>query len=182
MKLTFSLMLLILFTGLPFTAAQSSLPGNSELAENCIVKIYDAVSSTDGTAVDWDAVRSYFIEDAVIVLRTSRENVTQFTVDGFIDDFKKFYTSPAVSENGFTEKVIEANSRGYKDMAFVSIVYEANIPNSMRTPQRGIDYWLMEKLDGKWKVIAVTNEVIPPGENPLAVSESASGKICSSDN
>ena len=31
-------------------------------------------------------------------------------------------------------------------MAFVSIVYEANIPNIMKAPQRGIDFWLMQKL------------------------------------
>lgn len=166
MRCSFSLMLLILFSIGTIVHAQSSLSGNSMDAEQVIVKIYDAVSSTGGTAVDWDEVRSYFIEEAVIVLRTSRENVTKFTVDGFIQDFKKFYDSPAVTENGFTEKVIKISSRGYMDMAFVSIVYEANIPNAMKAPQRGIDFWLMQKLNDEWKVVSVTNEVIPAGEEP----------------
>lgn len=51
--------------------------------------------------MDWDKVSSFFVEEAVIVLRTSRDGSTQFTVDEFIQDFTDIYESPAVGKSGF---------------------------------------------------------------------------------
>ena len=43
-----------------------------------------------GTTPDWAAVRSLFIEEAVVVLRTGREQMSVFSLDGFVNDFVQF--------------------------------------------------------------------------------------------
>jgi hypothetical protein len=132
-------------------------------AESMIKQIYTEVSSENGKQVDWDMVRSFFIEEAVIVLRTSREASTQFTLEEFIQDFNDFYNSPAVGDSGFKEEVLRMKSELYHDIAFIGVVYEASILNSDRPPQKGIDFWLLTRRDKSWKIAAVTNEIIPPG-------------------
>lgn len=127
-----------------------------------VSRIYMEVSGQGEHSVDWEKVRSFFAEEAVIVLRTSREATSQFTVDGFIQDFKTFYQSPRVGEAGFKEEVLQLESHVYLDMAFVAVVYEAAILDSEIPPQKGIDFWLLTRRDDAWKVVSVTNEVIPP--------------------
>lgn len=140
-----------------------------------IKQIYKEVSSDGATPVDWEKVRSFFNEEAIIILRTSREGSTQFTVEEFIQDFKDFYRSDAVGDSGFREEVLRVNAQAYGDAAYVGVVYEATILNSDRPPQKGIDLWLLTRKDKVWKVVGVSNEIIPPGEAIPAMFE-PSGK------
>jgi len=129
-----------------------------------IRQIYTIVSGETGDQVDWDRLRSFFMKEAVIVLRTSRETSTHFTLEEFIQDFKDFYKSPAMKESGFKEEVLRLKAEIYHDIAFIAVVYEAHILESERPPTKGIDFWLLTRKDKVWKVAAVTNELIPPGE------------------
>jgi len=135
-----------------------------EEAVAMIKQIYTEVSGQSDEQVDWDKVSSFFVEDAVIILQTSREECTQMTLEEFIQDFKDFYSSPAVGESGFKEEVLKVKSRMYKDMAFIGVVYEASILDSERPPQKGIDFWLLQRMEPGWKIIAVTNQILLPGE------------------
>jgi len=158
-----SLILCIAISSLLFpmhALAQTS----EEEAVSMIKQLYNDVSGSISEQPDWDQVRSYFAEDAVIVLRTSREGNTQFTLDEFIQDFKDFYQNPALGDSGFKEEVLQLESSIYKDIAFIGVVYEASILNSERPPQKGADFWLLARRENAWKVMAVTNEIIPPGE------------------
>jgi hypothetical protein len=105
-----------------------------------------------------------FIDEAVVVLRTSRDKSTQFTADGFIQDFKDFYQYPEVKASGFEEQILKMKSMVYKDIAFISTVYSAAIVGSERPATRGVDLWLLVKKDGSWKITSVVNEVIPAGQ------------------
>jgi hypothetical protein len=49
-------------------------------------------------------------------------------------------------------------------MAFIGVVYEAQILNSDRPKQKGIDFWLLQKMEKSWTVVSVTNQIIPYGE------------------
>ena len=151
-----------LFASIPVLGQSVSSP--EEEAVVLIRQIYKEVSSDGSAAVDWERVRSFFIKDAVIFLRTSREGSTQFTLEEFIQDFKDFYESPAVVESGFKEEVLRVNAQVYGDAAYIGVVYEATILKSERPPQKGIDFWLLTRKDKAWKVVAVTNDIIPPGE------------------
>jgi len=132
--------------------------------EELIRDIYVAVSAKNSESVDWQKVRSMFIDEAVVILRTSRDKSTQFTVGGFIQDFKDFYQYPEVKTNGFGEKILRLKSMVYKDIAYIATVYSAEITGGQRPPTRGVDLWLLAKKDGLWKITSVVNEVIPAGE------------------
>jgi len=134
---------------------------HAEEAIVMVTQIYTEVSGTGEEAVDWDRVRSFFTEDAVIVLRSSRETTTRFTVEEFIQDFKTFYQSPRVGESGFMEEVLQLESEVYFDMAFVAVLYASKILDSERPAQKGIDFWLLTRQNDAWKAVSVTNEIVP---------------------
>ena len=144
--------------------AQINAQAKSEDPESMIKQIYVEVSSEEGQEVDWEKVRSFFVEEAPIILQTSRDESTRFTLEEFIQDFKEFYESSAAKGSGFKEEVLKLRSQVYADMAFIAVVYEASILNSDRPPQKVIDFWLLQKKVDSWKVVAVTNQIIPPGE------------------
>ena len=129
-----------------------------------VTQIYEEISSDGEKEVNWEKVKSYFIEGAIIILRTSPYDSKQFTVEQFIQDFKNFYQNPGVLESGFKEEVLSVESRVYKNIAFVSVVYSAKILNSANPAHKGIDFWLLGKKDHAWKVMAINNEIITPNE------------------
>lgn len=145
-------------------SAQTMPDSSEEEAVIMITQIYKQVSSDGSAAVNWEKIKSFFLEDAIIILRTSRDGSTQFTVEEFIQDFKDFYASPAVGESGFKEDVLRINAQVYGQAASIAVVYEASILNSDRPPQKGIDFWLLTRKDKTWKVVSVANDIIPPGE------------------
>jgi len=126
------------------------------------------VSRPDGGTPDWERVRGYFIDRAVIVLRTTRTATTVFDVDGFLKDFIDFYATERTvgavrlkpELNGFTERVVRARAWEHWDMAHVLVLYEAHIPGSPRPPQQGIDSWLLSRRGGRWWVVACTNDLV----------------------
>jgi ketosteroid isomerase-like protein len=128
--------------------------------------IYDLVTFEAGTTPDWEVVRSMFIDDAVIVLRTSRDDTTVFSVDGFVDDFVAFIERADAEHTGFTETVIRTQSMEFGDMAHVLVLYEASIPGSERPPQQGVDSFQLIKKGDRWWIVSITNE-IPTMDRPI---------------
>ena len=127
--------------------------------------VYKAVSAKDGESVDWVKVRSFFLNEAVVILRTAPNESKQFTVDGFIQDFKTFYQEPRLkSSAGFEEKILSMKSMVYNDIACITTVYSAAITGRSTPPGRGVDLWLLSKKEGQWKITSVVNEVIPAGQ------------------
>lgn len=149
----------------PGPATGEDLPG----PERVVAEIYDLVGSTGGGKTpDWDAVRTRFIKEAVVVLRTSQTATTVFSLNGFIQDFIDFYEKPFrrgdltiyPKQIGFTEKIIRLKAWQFWDMAQVLVLYEAHITNDPVPPQRGIDNWLLSRRDGRWVIVAVTNDLV----------------------
>lgn len=114
----------------------------------------------------WELVRSLFAEEAVIVLRTSREASTLFTVDGFIAEFQDFANNEKVVASGFQERILKMKGTVYGDIAHFFVLYEASIPGSEREPQQGVDSFQLIKRDTTWKILSITNEIVGPS-NPL---------------
>jgi hypothetical protein len=134
--------------------------------DSLIVTLYDLVSVETEGQYNWESVKSLFIKEAVIVLRTSRDQSTIFSVDGFIDDFKKFIDRANINKTGFEEKIIKMKSMVFGDIAQSLVLYQAHIPGSDRPPQNGIDNFLLIKKENQWKIVAITNE-IPTADNPI---------------
>ena len=152
-----------LLTSRPLMGQTSEDPASEE-AVNTVIQIYKTVSGDSKMAVDWEKVRSFFIDEAIIVLKTSPDGSTRFSVEEFIQDFKDFYDNPAVSESGFKEEVLGINAQVYGNAAAIGVLYEASVLNSERSPQKGIDFWLLSRQENSWKVLGVSNEIIAPGE------------------
>ncbi len=133
-----------------------------------ISELYGLVSAEPGRLPDWDKVRACFAKEAVVVIRQSPTRTDLFSLDGFIQDFVDFYNKPFKrgeltiypNKAGFTEKIIRMKTFEFWDMAHVLVLYEAAITGDSRPPQRGIDSWLLSRRDGKWVVVAITNDLI----------------------
>jgi hypothetical protein len=147
-------------------AQSPSVSGGDETPEDVVAGIYDLVSFQTGKTPDWDKVRSLFIPEAVVVLRTSREATTVFSLEGFIGDFVSFIENTPAGEMGFSEKVVRMKSMVFGDMADVLVLYEAQITGSARGPQQGVDSFSLIKKDGRWLIVSITNE-IPTADHPL---------------
>jgi hypothetical protein len=140
----------------------------SQSASEFVAGIYTLVSSAGGKLPDWDMVRGCFLKEAVVVLRSSRTTTTVFSLDGFIKDFVDFYERPyrrgektfLPKESGFTEKVVNMRLWEYGDMAHALVLYEAHITGTPMAPQQGVDSWLLVRRDGRWRIAAVTNEIV----------------------
>jgi hypothetical protein len=146
-------------------AAPESRP--SDTAEALVRSLYAEISFEAGAALpDWKKVRGMFLEEAVIVLRTSRSASTVFSVDGFVGDFVKFIERAEAKKTGFTERILNLKSTEFRDIAQVWVVYEAHIPGSPRPPQRGLDSFNLVRREGGWQIASVVNE-IPDRDNPI---------------
>lgn len=156
---------------------------SEKTADGVVAGLYKLVSFEAGTSPDWDKVRSLFLEQAVVVLRTARDRTTVFSVDGFVDDFVRFAGRPDVKEKGFTERIIRTKSTVYGDIGHILVLYEAQITGSPRPPQRGVDSFQLVRRDGRWWIVSITNEIVtadrplppeiqqtlPPATNPSSV-------------
>lgn len=149
-----------------FPARTQAQQGDLETPEHVVSEIYDLVSFEGGASPDWNKVRALFIPEAVIVLRTSREATSVFSVEGFVADFVKFIEQTPAGEMGFTEKILRMEPMVFGDMANVLVLYEAHITGSSRTPTQGVDSFSLIKQAGRWKIAAITNE-LPAAGRPL---------------
>lgn len=147
--------------------AQTSSEENPlSTAEGVVTELYQLVTFEAGSTPDWEKVRTLFIDEAVIVLRTSRENITIFSVQGFIDEFVNFIERFKVEKTGFVEEIKRTKSMVFGDMAHILVLYEASIPGSKMPPQQGVDSFSLINKNGRWWIAAITNE-IPTPDNPV---------------
>jgi hypothetical protein len=152
-------------------AAGQTESASPQTADELIGGLYGLVSATAGKMPDWQKVRACFLDEAVIILRTSRTATTTFSLDGFIKDFVDFYERPfkigekslVPKDSGFGERVVRMKTWEYGDMAHALVLYEAQITGSGRAPQQGIDSWLLARRNGRWFIAAITNEIVTPG-------------------
>jgi hypothetical protein len=149
----------------PTTAAEEARFGSAQAVVN---ELYRLVTFDAGTTPDWERVRALFLEDALIVLRTSRTETSVFSVDGFVADFVAFIERANVKETGFAETIVRSTSMVFGDIAHILVLNQAHIPGSGRDPQPGVDSFQLVRKDGRWWIASVVNE-IPTPERPLPV-------------
>jgi len=131
-------------------------------------ELYKLVTFEAGTTPDWDRVRALFIDEAVIVLRTSRTETSVFSVEGFVGDFVAFIERANVEKTGFSETIIRTKSTVFGDIAHLLVLYEAHIPGSSRGPQEGVDFFQLIRKDNRWWIASIVNE-IPTADRPVPV-------------
>lgn len=160
-------LLLLSLVVLPGPGQQAAAPAAPAVGD-VVAGLYALVSASSGTMPDWEKVRTLFLKEAVIVLRTGRTTLTAFDLDGFIKDFVDFYERPfkrgettvVPKDSGFTERVVRMKAWEFGDMAHVLVLYEAMITGFPMAPQQGIDSWLLVRRDGRWLIAGATNELV----------------------
>jgi hypothetical protein len=133
-----------------------------DTAEDVVRELYNLVTFDTGSTPDWDKVKSLFIDKGIVVLRTSREKSTVFTVQGFVDDFVNFIERAKVVETGFKEEIKRMKPMVFGDIATMLVLYEASIPGRKSPPQQGVDSFSLIKKDGRWQIISIINEIPTP--------------------
>jgi hypothetical protein len=132
-------------------------------AEDVVADLYALVTFEPGEVADWDAVRALFLPQATVVLRTGPEEMSVFSLEGFVDDFVSFIERANVIETGFTERILCMRSMTFGDIAHVGVLFDSHIPGSGRPPNPGIDFFDLIRLDGEWRIVSVINDRPAPG-------------------
>ena len=147
---------------LPLVASdtQEDIP---QTAREVVEELYRLVTFDAGTTPDWSRVRSLFAKEAVVVLRTGRDAMTIFTLDGFVNDFVQFIEERDVEKAGFTERILKMKSTVYGDIAHVLVLFDSHIPGSERAPRPGLDSFQLIRDAGRWTIISITNDRPSPG-------------------
>ena len=166
MRLLPILAILLAATAAPSQQPATAPPAYTATPEAVVEELYRSVSWKAGEAADWGKVRSLFYPGAVVFLRTSRTASKAFTVDGFLDDFITFARREEVQKNGFGERIVAMKPTVFRDVAQILVLYEAQIPNSPRGPMQGVDGFQLVKMDGRWWIIGIANDVVT-AENPV---------------
>ncbi len=149
-----------------WSADANDTPENPQTAREVVEELYELVTFEAGTTPDWSRVRSLFAQEAVVVLRTGRETMTIFTLDGFVDDFVQFIEARDVEKTGFTERILKMKTTVYGDIAHVLVLFDSHIPGAERPPRPGIDSFQLIRQMGRWRIISITNDRPSPG-NPI---------------
>jgi len=95
--------------------------------ENIVMDLYTLVTFESGTTPDWEKVKSLFIDEAIIILRTGRDSTTQFSVNTFVKDFINFIERADAIQTGFKEEIIRMEKIVFGDIAHFLVLYEASI-------------------------------------------------------
>ena len=155
----------ILVLSIPLVAQTRANDRALTTAEGVVAELYDIVTFDAGTSPDWDRARSLFLPEAVVVLRTSREGTSQFTLDGWVEDFETFIEDRNVVERGFVESIVKMKPWVFKSVAHIMVLYEAGFPDEERR-QYGIDSIHLVEKEGRWWIADILNE-IPDRDNPI---------------
>jgi hypothetical protein len=166
MKTTLLLAPLVL-SGCATLAAPSQAVSDSESGPGQVVReLYDLVTFGPGEVPDWNRVRSLFLQEAVIVLRTGPDEMTVFDLDGFVNDFVQFIVQAGVQETGFSERVLDLKATEFGAIAQVLVRFDSHIPGSGRVPREGIDSFELIRQGDRWQIVSIINDR-PTGELPI---------------
>jgi len=158
--------LMAMAAAVPAFAQSEAAEVDLRSAEQVVRDVYGLVSWTDGNTPDWEVVREVFIPEAIVVLRYP-PNLKVMNVDGFLLDWLRFENQLAErGVKGFLETVVSAEVTEFGDVAHVHVVYETTIPDTGRPARPGVDLWSLIRVDGRWKVVSVVNE-LPRDDLPV---------------
>jgi hypothetical protein len=156
---------LALFLTLGLSSLQGQEPEQEPEAGSALAvvhELYELVTFPAGAIPDWDHLRSMFLPESVVVLRTARDATSVFTLEGFVQDWIRFIEDSNVEETGFVERILRTHTTVYGDIAHIWVLYEAEIPGRERPPTQGLDSFQLVRRDGAWRIASVTNEIVLP--------------------
>jgi hypothetical protein len=146
------------------SAVNPATEGDKAEVEQAVAALYASVTMAPGTSPDWDSVRTMFIPEAIIVMRTSRETMSVFDLDAWIQDFKDAIVKWEMNRRGFEERLLKTDILVFGDIAHCFAVYRASFLSGENLPSNiGLDSIELVRRDGRWLIVSITNEVELPG-------------------
>ena len=139
--------------------------GQDRSAEMTVRSLYESISFVPGVTPDWATIKTMFVEDAIITLRTSNTTVSVFSVDQWVQDFVDFIDHRNLENIGFQEGIAGISTFEYGEIAHVLVLYEPRIPGE-KSKRQGIDSIHLIKQDKEWKIVSILNE-LPTSERPV---------------
>lgn len=154
------ILILVFFVGLPGLMAQN----NSYVKdpESLVRHLYDQVTFPAGESPDWEYVRTLFIKESIVVMRSGKTETVSLSLDGWILDFVNFIHNADVVSTGFEEKIIKMKSMVFGDIAHILVLYTSYIPGKSKVPREGVDSFHLIKKEGRWWIISILNEIPGP--------------------
>ena len=135
--------------------------------ETMLRGLYAAVSWEPGQSADWDHVRDFFLPQAVFCMRKTRTSMEVMSLDEFIQWFIDDVERMNMTERGFEELVERLELTEFGETAHAFVVYRARFKTPADLPGSvGLDSFGMMRLDGRWWIASVTNDVVTP-DRPL---------------
>jgi len=132
--------------------------------ESLVRGLYAAVTFDPGPGPDWEYVKSFFLPQAVIVVRKTRDAMAVMTVAEFVQWFIDDVERHKMKERGFEENVEKLKLTSMGDIAQAYVVYKARFKTPADAPgQVGLDSWTVMKKDGRWWIVSCANEIPAPG-------------------
>ena len=135
--------------------------------ESLVRGLYAAVSFDPGPCPNWEYVKTFFLPQAVIAVRKTPTTMAVMNVKEFVDWFAADVEKFKMKERGFEETIQKLKLTTLRNMAQVFVVYKARLKTPATSPgQLGLDSWELLNKDGRWWIVAVTND-IPTPQAPL---------------
>lgn len=147
--------------------AQTPVPDSRLQSPEAVVReLYRLVCVAPGDSTDWEQVRNLYIPEAVIVLRVSKDAMSTFSVQGWIDDFVAWDKKANVMERGFEEVIVRMQPMVFRDISHIFVLYDARITSSTKPPTRGVDSIDLIQKNGRWWIASIVND-LPTPEHPI---------------
>jgi len=133
-------------------------------AEGLVDALYASVSFDPGEDPDWDLVRSFFLDEAVMVFATEPARPAQIMdLDAFIEDFETFYREANVRELGFHENLQTKHVVTFGNAAHVWTTFAPRVGSDSGEPaRRGVDSINLVRHGGRWWVASINTDFEGP--------------------
>jgi hypothetical protein len=138
----------------------------AQTPEGLVRALYDMCSFDAGPEPDWNMFREVFLEDAIIVFSPrGRQPMRPLSVDGFIEDWRRFFRGSELEGKGFYENIAALEITEFGGMAHAFVVFEPRIGTEAPPRQiRGLDSIELSFDGERWWVVAITTDYEGPGK------------------
>ena len=115
--------------------------------------LYESISFKSGGSPDLVKLKSLFVDGARLI-RTDKENITQMSVDDFIQNYKSRIDSGEIKE--FSEFEISRKTDNFGRIMQVFSTYGTDFKTAEgRLTMRGINSIQLIEVDNDWKVATI---------------------------
>lgn len=150
---------------------EAQRPSREEIARaattptGLIEALYEMASFDAGPEPDWERFRDVFLEAALLVFaRSASQPMRPMGVDGFIEDWERFFREYELETKGFHEDIADMHVVEFGGIAHAFVIFEPRIgADELETQMRGLDSIELAFDGERWWIAAITTDFERPG-------------------